>query len=460
MRGYLLLMIVIATIPFVLTKPHIGVLVYSWFGYMNPHRLTYGFIQNFPFALVLGALTTIAWIFSRESKAPPITSISVLVLIYAIWVSITTVFAIVPDAAFEKWDKVMKILYITILTMIVINSRERIIQLVWVMAASLGFWGLSGGFFTIISGGNYHVFGPERSFIGDNNALGLALIMTLPLMRFLQQQVERTWLKLGFTGAMILTGFSILGSQSRGAFLAGSAMIFVLWTRSRRRLPVAIAILAALGIGLSFMPAKYFDRINTIGSYDEDKSANERLETWQFAFDFALTSPLVGGGFAMFRDAETRERLAPGQKRYNAHSIWFESLGEHGFVGLFIFLMVGVSTLLTCGRMRRQTRDIPSLHWAFDLASMLQVSVIGFAVGGTFLNQASFDFYWQLVALAVCLRVVTRKSLAEARLEAAAQMSESAGGGDANQNRYDAPRPVQARPREYELGNAGHSGKS
>jgi putative inorganic carbon (hco3(-)) transporter len=399
MRGYLLLMVIVSTIPFVLAKPHVGILVYSWFGYMNPHRLVYGIVNNLPFAFILGALTTVAWLFSRESKKPPITGISALVLIYTIWVSITTLFAIVPDAAFAKWDKV-------------INKRERINQLVWVMVISLGSWGVVGGVFTILSGGNYRVWGPRDSLIADNNALGLALIMTLPLMRYLQIQTTQLWLKFALLGAILLTGFSILGSQSRGAFVAGAAMVLVLWLRSRRRLPLAIALIAVIAAGLGFMPAKYFERIDTLNSYEEDGSANARLTTWGFAFEFALTEPLFGGGFSMFEDAATRERFLPGSKLHNAHSIWFETLGEHGFVGFFLFVAIGVTTLLTCGRIRKRCRDSPEMDWAFDLASMLQVSIVGFAVGGTFLNQASFDFYWQLVALTVCLSVFVRHELA------------------------------------------------
>jgi O-antigen ligase len=125
----------------------------------------------------------------------------------------------------------------------------------------------------------------------------------------------------------------------------------------------------------------------------------------------------------MYSSRETRDRYFPGSKLHNAHSIWFETLGEHGFIGLFLFVAIGASALLTCGRVRKRTRDDPSLTWAYDLASMLQVSIIGFAVGGTFLNQASFDYYWQLAALAVCVSVAVRK----AQSEATAQRSKVSG---------------------------------
>jgi hypothetical protein len=41
-----------------------------------------------------------------------------------------------------------------------INSRERVHALIWVIALSLGFYGVKGGIFTIVHGGVYEVRGP------------------------------------------------------------------------------------------------------------------------------------------------------------------------------------------------------------------------------------------------------------------------------------------------------------
>ena len=85
----------------------------------------------------------------------------------------------------------------TFISMILINSRERVHALVWIIVASLGFYGAKGGVFTLLGGGEQRVWGPANSFIADNNALALALIMTLPLMRYLQLQSKSPYIRWG-----------------------------------------------------------------------------------------------------------------------------------------------------------------------------------------------------------------------------------------------------------------------
>jgi probable O-glycosylation ligase (exosortase A-associated) len=269
-----------------------------------------------------------------------------------------------------------------------------------------------------LTGGNYRVWGPAESFIEDNNHLGAALIMVIPLMRYLQLQAQRRYVRYGLLAAMALTGLAVLGTQSRGAAVAGAAMLFFLLMRSRQKVLLSIGLVVGLAVGLTFMPQEYWDRINTIGEYEEDESATGRLDTWEFAWRYALDHPIVGGGFNMFDSIETRQRYTPGQVTRASHSIWFETLGEHGFVGLFIFVAIGATALASCGRLRRLTRRDPERTWIFDLASNLQVSLLGFAVAGTFLNKAFYDMYWQLLAVIVSLAVIVRNEFRGAAFDA------------------------------------------
>ena len=412
MRAYLVTLLIVSTFPVILLKPHVGVLVYSWFSYMNPHRLAYGFVDRIPFAMIIGSLTVGAWLISREPKKIPLTPLSLLMLLFVVWISVTTLFAIVPDYAAFKWDRVMKIMLITFLTMIIIDSRERLLALAWVIVVSIGFYGVKGGAFVILTGGNSRVWGPRNSFIEDNNALALALVMTLPLMRFLQIQTKNRILRIGVAGAMTLCVLSVLGSYSRGAALAAAAMLGMLWLRSRRRLALGITLVVAVGAGLALMPQSYYDRLSTLGEVSADGSAMSRLDTWMFTYDFALSRPIIGGGFGVFNSEAIREEFAPGTGLFNAHSIWFEILGEHGFVGLAMFVLIGTVAFFTCGRVRRNARGKPDQTFVFDLASSVQVSLVGFAVGGSFLNQAFYDLFWQILAIAVSLSIVAKKELA------------------------------------------------
>jgi len=418
LRDLLVTMAVFGAVPFILTRPYIGILMWSWIGYMNPHRLTWSFAYNFPFAQVIGAATLVGLLLSPEPKRIPWTPVSVLLLVMSLWMVVTTGFALYPQAAWDHLSEVLKIQLMVFVTMMVMTSRERVQGLVWVIAVSLGFYGIKGGLFALRTGGEYSVIGPAHTFIGGNTALALALIMVLPLLRFLHLQTDQRWIRWGLAGAMVLTGLAIIASYSRGAFLAAGCMLAFLWLKSRYKGSLALVLAVLVPLGLAFMPQKYFDKMETIVHYRQDDSAMGRLDAWTFATRMALARPLVGGGFQSFTP-QSYQRFAPDVVRDNgryqdAHSIWFEMLGEHGFVGLALFLAVGMAGWRTASLVIRRTRDRPELKWAGDLAAMIQVSFIGYAAAGTFLGLAYFDFYYHLLAILVVLQArVARAEKAE-----------------------------------------------
>ena len=106
-----------------------------------------------------------------------------------------------------------------------------------------------------------------------------------------------------------------------------------------------------------------------------------------------------------------------------AHSIYFQVLGEHGFVGLALYLALGVSTFLMGGSIARRARDRPDLAWARDLARMLQASLATFAVVGAFLSRDFFDLTIHLVAIMILTGAVVRQSVAAKAPELARPVS-------------------------------------
>ena len=103
-------------------------------------------------------------------------------------------------------------------------------------------------------------------------------------------------------------------------------------------------------------------------------------------------------------------RYAPHpQDVHDAHSIYFEVLGEHGFVGLVLFLLLGFFAWRTCSLVAKQARPHPDGQWMADLASMLQVSLVGYATSGAFLGLAYFDLYYHLIALVVLVKVQSQQ---------------------------------------------------
>jgi probable O-glycosylation ligase (exosortase A-associated) len=130
-----------------------------------------------------------------------------------------------------------------------------------------------------------------------------------------------------------------------------------------------------------------------------------RINAWQFAWNLASDRP-IGGGFRAFTPALFL-RYAPDPSNYHdAHSIYFQALGEQGFPGIVIYMTLMIASLLRMQRLRALTRGQPQFKWVRDLAEMLQCSIVGYALGGAFLTVAYFDLYYYLVIAGVLLDVV------------------------------------------------------
>lgn len=444
MRDVFILLVVSAIIPMIFLRPHVGILAWCWIAYMNPHRLSWDFAYEFPVAMVIGLTTLVAWMVSKEPKKFEMNWVSGLLLAFAFWISFANLFAVVPDLALEKWSQSIKILLMTFATMALMANRERLHALVWVIVISLAFFGTKGGLFTILKGAEFKVWGPPGSFIADNNALAMALVMVLPLVRYLQTQTESVLIRFGLLGVMALTAFSIIGSQSRGAFLGAIAMLVFLLLRSRQRVLLGMLVGAFLAIGAVFVPQSWIDRMKTIETYEQDGSALSRLEVWEFAIKVAQDRPIVGGGFRVSYDDNVYLKYMPEARKgkgRNYHSVYFEILGELGYVGLAIYLALLLAAWRSGSRVIALTKGQPTLTWANDLARMTQVSLIGFAVAGAFQNLAFFDFYFALIAILYLVRRIVMKQLEADKIakQAAAPVQP---------NTPLVPRPVQHRTAE------------
>lgn len=399
MRDLLITAIVFGTVPFVFRRPWVGILLLSWLGYMNPHRQAWGFAYDFPFSMVVAVVTILAFLFSRDKEMLWLwTRETIVLLAFLAWMLFTTFFAFYPEAAWANLIGVFKVQIIILLTALLIKNRQQLHWLIWVIVLSIGFYGAKGGIFTIATGGNYRVWGPAESFFADNNEMALTLVMLLPLMRYLQLYARQRWIGMGLGLAMLLCAVAAIGSQSRGGLLAILAMGFTLWLKSRRRLSLALYFGVAIAAVVMVMPQSWYDRMHTIQTYEEDSSALGRINAWHTAFNVARVH-VTGGGFQMFQRG-VFEKYAPDPLFVaDAHSNYFEVMGEHGFVGLALFLLLGLFAWMRATAVVAKCKDDPEKKWAADLAAMLQVSMVGYAVGGAFLGLAYFDLPYHLMVM-------------------------------------------------------------
>lgn len=411
MRDILVTLIVFGMLPSIFKRPYVGALMWVWISVMNPHTQGWGFATSFPFAAIIGGVTMVSMVFTKEPKNLPLTTITWALIAFVFWMNVTTVFSLYPEQAFEQWNKVMKIMLMTFVIFMLIKTKQHVQLLIWVIVISVSYYGIKGGIFTIIGGGVDMVLGPEGTFIEGNNEIALALIITIPLMHYLQMVSQNVWVRHGLTVAMLLNAFAALGSYSRGALLAIAVMCGFLWLKSQHKVRIGLLLILAIPPALAFMPEKWSERMDTIHSYEEDGSVQGRFNAWWMAYNLAKDRPLTGGGFEVSMP-ELFYRYAPNpEDLHAAHSIYFQALGEHGFVGLGLYLLLGFVTWRTGSWIIRNTANLKEYRWAFNLATMIQVSLIGFAVGGTFLSLLYFDVPYYLMAAMVVTRIVVEKEL-------------------------------------------------
>jgi probable O-glycosylation ligase (exosortase A-associated) len=400
MRDIFITAVIFGLLPFVFKRPWLGILMWSWLGYMNPHRLAWGFAFDMPFSMIVGVVTIVAFMASKEKKVMPWTRESIVLLIFIGWMLFTTFFAFYPDSAWFQWNKVWKIQLMVFLTALIITDRHKLHWLIWVIALSFGFYGVKGGIFTMVHGGAYRVQGPAGTFIEGNNELALALVMTIPLIRYLHLQATRQWVKIGLASAMVLTGVAAIGSQSRGGLVAMVAMGLFLWLKSRNKIMTGIYMAMAVAIMASVMPQAWYDRMNTINTYQEDPSTLGRFNAWHTAFNVAKDR-ITGGGFEMFQPPTFRQYAPDPWNVHDVHSIYFEQMGEHGFTGFALFMLLGLLAWIRAQQIIKRCKNDPDKKWAADLAAMIQVSLVGYAAGGTFLGMSYFDLPYHLMIILV-----------------------------------------------------------
>ena len=426
MRGLIFFVVFFALLPVVFKKPYVGILMWFWISLMNPHRVIYGFAASIPYAMLVAIVTLSSWLLlhPEEPKALLRDRTTFLLIALMVWISITTmVGAGGANTMVSVWVELEKMLLMTVVAYILTNTRQRFDQLILVCVLSVVFYGFKGGIFALLTGGSYRVYGPAASKIGDNNDLGVALTMMIPMLFYLAQRYRKPYLKWPIRG---LIGFTVIGdlfTYSRGALLAIGAMTSVLWLRARHKVSIGIVVVGVTVAVFQLAPIAWFDRMQTIERYDDDRSARGRLFFWQLSWAIALRHPITGAGFNWSYNPNwvnsqvAGSGLAPLTRPRAPHSVWFKMASNHGFIGLALFVGLFVVAFLNAQWLIKRTRDNVELAWANNFGRMLQASLAGFAVGSSFGNLDTYDgFYVLIIMVAAARRIVAAELTTQRRV--------------------------------------------
>jgi putative inorganic carbon (HCO3(-)) transporter len=430
MRDVLVLGIILLSVPICFFRPYFGALMWVWVAYFNPHRFTYGFAYHFPVSTAVAIPTILGIILQRKVNRHIFVRETILLLLFWVWMVISFIHATrvelfndhIEDAAIHL-SIVTKVLLMTFILILVVNSKEKLKILFIVTALCLGALAIKGSVFGATTEGNFRVWGPPDSFLYDNNDLGLALNMTLPMMYYLTRVVVSRYLRIILWVCFASGAIVVLLTYSRGALLGLTVVLGSLVLRSNKKILGAAVLVGLVMLVLAFAPPAWMDRMSGFAHGDVDQSAQGRLNAWQFAWVFASAYPITGGSFETFTP-QLESRFTPQFPFAGPHSIYFQTLGEQGFVGLGIFLALLGSCFFSLWRLRRRVRGHPSLFWVGEYSKMLETCLLAYVVSGAFLPRAYFDLWFQLAASTALLKILLQHELLQESEEIAINPSE------------------------------------
>jgi probable O-glycosylation ligase (exosortase A-associated) len=394
----------------VFQRPFIGAALWIWSALLSPHRWVWGFAGSIRYNFLFAIVSFASYALYRHRPKMAWSGLATLIMIFYLWMSISTLLAISDTGTpFREWDIFTRVIALAVFCHMVMENKLHLDVFIWAMVIVLGGYGMLEGSKYLLSGLSHSVRGIGGT---DRNHLALFLVMVIPLAAYLRSQVVSRLLRLGLLVMIGIVAVAVIGTLSRGGLITlfGTGVGYLLIS-GRRFIPAAIAI-AAFAFALTFvMTDEVVERARTIQTADQDNSFAARTMAWKMSLYIALDNPVFGGGpYAVqsydvwskyvnrFDPDEFWETPDVSDDYKAAHSIYFQVLGDTGFVGFFIYMtMLGfglISSLriAAAGRARSDTGLL-------QLGQGLFLSLVALMIGGAALSVAYYDQVFATLAL-------------------------------------------------------------
>lgn len=417
MRDVIVFLIVMGSLPLSFRRPFIGMLVFSWLAYMRPQDLCWGFARDMRFSFY-AAFAMFFGFLAYERGQRKFMKFSGRMLLMAMLLTLTTVSLFlaekVNDYVLRYYIEFLKIFLIAFFTTGQVDTKERLRLLLWTVCISLGFFGVKGGIFGILTGGSAITRGPG-GMLEDNNDFALGMVMNLPLLWYLSRQEKARWIKKACVAATGLTLITILLTHSRGGFLAACGSLLVIAYRSGSFFRALFGLGGLAAAFFLLAPKDVVDRIASIQEGGKERSANARLVAWTIARRMIVANPVLGVGLRNFQYHWDRHagdiEGARGGFAYVAHNSYLQIWAEAGTPAFIIYMMLLLSVFVTGYQVRLLTRGRDDLEWARVYANLFETVTFGFMIGAFFLNRGHFDLTYHLLAMVSSLLWIVRFEL-------------------------------------------------
>tara|TARA_R110001583_G_scaffold7158_6_gene35664 strand:- start:11002 stop:12303 length:1302 start_codon:yes stop_codon:yes gene_type:complete len=424
MRGLALLLALPFFLFFAFKKPFIALALWVWTALVPPHIWAFGGLAtsvrwNMLFALV----TMIGFVMSKEKKNPSST-LFVLGCLFFIHTTITTIVNY-GDGPYNwlRWDWFMRVFLLFVFLCLMLKKKIHFEAIAWAVVLSFSFKAFIDGAKVLSSGGGHNIYGITPGF-NDNNLSALAALMGIGFILFLIDQYKKDIrLKYPLLALLFFNVLFVLGSDSRGGFVGLVILGIFYFMKTKHKFKVGLIQLIIGIVGASLMSADWVERMDTISEADQDGSFMGRVMSWKLAIIMAIRSPIVGGGFdSAFTNRATIDSLIldwdivnfipssimeHGDRVYVAHSVYFQVLADHGFIGLFLYLSMLMTAYISLTKIYKNSQ----IDWHKNLAEKLKLSLVVFMVAGGALSSAYNDLIFTILGCTATLNILYNKEV-------------------------------------------------
>jgi len=397
-----------------LTRPYIALCGVVWVDTLMPQDISYDFLVGKPISFIMALLFIISFVVNiRKNSFPRKVYPLFILVVFLSWITLTTYYAEFQQQAWFKHNIAYKTILVALFFPFVLNSRLKLEALILTIVISVAYYTSIGGVRTLLGQAGYGTYlvltRALNSGIAETSTMSMVSIMVLPLIFYLLKvSMLQETSKLFKPILLVIAALSLvtcIGTYARTGLIALAVLIFIVFIKAINKfMPIVIIGLSVILL-LAFTPQDWKDRMGTIEKSEQDASAFGRIVVWRWTIDYAKEHPWLGGGFdAYLANAGQLNRYVSDDvtmtfNRAKAfHSIYFEVLGEHGYIGLALFIII----LFSSFRLNRQiVKEMSADEWLRSMAKTVNAVLVIYCICGNFIAVAFSPWPYYLLGLSV-----------------------------------------------------------
>ncbi|WP_445426517.1 O-antigen ligase family protein [Alishewanella sp. HL-SH06] len=258
----------------------------------------------------------------------------------------------------------------------------------------------------------------------DSNMTAIALVPALIILIYYAWTGSlKVRILSALCAAYIVNGLVLI--NSRGAFLGAVVgggffllhMIFSKYQEKGQRLIAILVIVFGSSGALYLTDETFWSRMETLQNVEDGAaSGSHRVDFWLATFDVVDKYPLGVGieGYTFISKEFLPEHYFENRKIGKAvHSTWFQILGEVGWLGFTIFVLIIISVFKATNKLKGFLVEHGEQRSYFFVLA-LEAALLGYLVSASFIDRGrAVILYWLILYALVAVNVLMLNRIKE-----------------------------------------------